>query len=61
LLRDVPTGLTFNICTLCPHCIYVYCINPRNNNDLSHLQRKLVDFYNRDENGLLRGTDWVFK
>jgi len=24
LLRDAPTGLTFNNCTLCPHCIYVF-------------------------------------
>jgi len=26
LLRDAPTGLTFNNCTLCPHCIFVFCI-----------------------------------
>jgi len=25
-LHDAPTGLTFNNCTLCPHCIYVFCI-----------------------------------
>jgi len=25
-LRDVPTSLTFNNRTLCPHCIYVFCI-----------------------------------
>jgi len=25
-LRDAQTGLTFNDCTLCPHCIYVFCI-----------------------------------
>ena len=25
-LRDAPTGLTFNNCTLCPHCFYVFCI-----------------------------------
>jgi hypothetical protein len=24
-LRDAPTTLTFNNCTLCPHCIYVLC------------------------------------
>jgi len=23
-LRDEPTGLTFNNCTSCPHCIYVF-------------------------------------
>ena len=25
-IGDSPTGLTFNFCTLCPHCIYVFCI-----------------------------------
>jgi len=29
LSRDAPIGLTFNNCTLCPHCIYVFCIYPR--------------------------------
>jgi hypothetical protein len=24
-LRDAPTSLTFNNCTLCPHCMYVLC------------------------------------
>jgi hypothetical protein len=24
-LRDAPTSLTFNNCTFCPHCIYVFC------------------------------------
>ena len=28
---------------------------------LSHLQHKLIGFYNRDEKCLQRGTDWVFK
>jgi len=28
---------------------------------LCHLQHKLIDFYNRDEKCLQRGTDWVFK
>jgi hypothetical protein len=61
-LSDVPTSLTFNNCTLCPHCIYnVFCIYLRTNSDLCHLQHKLIGFYNRDENCLLRGTDWVFK
>jgi len=31
------------------------------NSDLCHLQHKLIGFYNRDENCLLRGTDWVYK
>jgi len=59
--RDAPTGLTFNNCTLCPHCIYVFCIYLRTNSDLCHLQHKLNGFYNRDEKCLQRGTDWVFK
>jgi hypothetical protein len=46
---------------LCQHCIYVFCIYLRTNSDLYHLQHKLIDFYNRDEKCLQRGTDWVFK
>ena len=60
-LRDASTGLTFNNCTLCPHCVYVFCIYRRTNSDLCHLQHKLIGFYNRDEKCLQRGTDWVFK
>ena len=60
-LRDAPTGLTFNNCTLSPHCIYVFCIYLRTNSDLSHLQHKLIGFYNRDKKCLQCGTDWVFK
>ena len=48
-LSDASTGLTFNNCTLCPHCIYVFCIYLRTNSDLCHLQHILVGFYNRDE------------
>ena len=55
------TSLTFNNCTLCPHCIYVFCIYLRTNSDLCHLHHKLIGFYNRDEKCLQRGTDWVFK
>jgi len=54
-------GLTFNNSTLCPHSIYVFCIYLRTNSDLCRLQYKLIGFYNRDENCLQRGTDWVFK
>ena len=54
-------SLTFNNCTLCPHCIYVFCFYLRTNSDLCHLQHKLIGFYNRDEKCLQRGTDWVFK
>ena len=53
------TSLTFNNCTLCPHCIYVFCIYLRTN-DLCHLQHKLIGFYNRDVKCLLHGTNWVF-
>ena len=52
---------TFNNCTFCTHCIYVFCIYLRTNSDLFHLQHKLIGFYNRDEKCLLRGTNWVFK
>ena len=55
------TSLTFNNCTLCQHCIYVFCIYLRTNSGLCHLQHKLIGFYNRDEKCLQRGTDWVFK
>ena len=55
------TSLTFNNCTLCPHCIYVFCVYLRTNSDLCHLQHKLIGFYNRGEKCLQRGTDWVFK
>jgi hypothetical protein len=43
------------------HCIYVFCIYLRTNSDLCHLQHKLIGFYNRDENCLLRGTNLIFK
>jgi len=39
----------------------VFCIYLRTNNDLCHLQHKLIGFYNRDEKCLQRGTDWAFK
>jgi len=61
LLRDAPTDLKINNCTLCPHCIYVFCICLRTNSDLCPLQYKLFGFYNRDEKCLLRGTSWAFK
>ena len=54
-------SLTFNNCTLCPHCVYVFCIYLRTNSDLCHLQHKLIGFYNGDEKCLLHGTNWVFK
>ena len=60
-LRDAPASLTFNNCTLCLHCIYVFCIYLRINSDLCHLHHKMIGFYNRDKKCLQRGTDWVFK
>ena len=59
-LSDAPTSLTFNNCTLCPHCIYVFCIYLRTNSDLCHLQHKVVGFIT-EKKSVLRGTDWVFK
>jgi hypothetical protein len=43
------------------YCIYVFCIYLRTNNDLCHLQHKMIGFYNRDGKCLQRGTNWVFK
>jgi len=57
---DAPTGLTFNKCMLCPHCIYVFCTYLRTNSDFCPIQHKLIGFYNRDEKCLLCGKDWVF-
>jgi len=53
-------ALKVNIATTvrsAPHCIYVFCVYLRRNSDLSHLQHKLIGFYNRDEKCLQRGTD----
>jgi hypothetical protein len=60
-LRDAPTGLTFDNYTLSSHCIYVFCIYFRTNNDLCHLRHKLISFYNREEKCLQRDMGWVFK
>ena len=38
------SSLAFNNCTLCSHCIYVFCIYQRTNSDLCHLQHKLIGF-----------------
>jgi hypothetical protein len=54
-------SLTFNNCTLCPHCICMFCICLRTNSDLWYLLHKLIGFYNPDEKCLLYGTNWVFK
>jgi hypothetical protein len=41
--------------------LYLYVLHLSENSDLCHLLHKLIDFYNRDEKCLLRGTNWVFK
>jgi len=38
------TSLTFNKCTLIPHCIYVFCFNLKTNSDLCLLLNKLIAF-----------------
>jgi hypothetical protein len=35
----------FNNCTLCPFCIYVFCIRLRTKSDLCHLHQKLIGFF----------------
>jgi hypothetical protein len=60
MLCDAPTGLTFNYCTFCPHCIYLYCIYLRTNDDFYPKQHKLTGCYNRDEKCVLRGMEWIF-
>ena len=59
--RDSPAGWIFNNRTLCPRCIFEFCIYLRTNSDLYCLHHKLNGFDNRDEKCLLRGTNWVFK
>jgi len=41
-------SLTFNNCTICPHCIYVFCIYLCTNCDFCHFYHILIGFYNRD-------------
>jgi hypothetical protein len=41
-LSEAPTSLTFNNCTLCPHCIYAFCIYFGTNSDLCHIINWLV-------------------
>jgi len=38
------TSLTFNNCTLCPHCMYVFCIYLRKNSDLFQFLHQLIGF-----------------
>ena len=39
------TSITFNKCTLCPHCIYVFCIYHRTNSELCLLKHNIICFY----------------
>ena len=50
LVTICTTSITFTSCTLCLHCIYVFCVDLRTNSDLCHLHHKLIGFYNRDLN-----------
>jgi hypothetical protein len=43
------------------HTEFMFFIYLKTNSDLCHVHHKLVGFYNRDENCLLRGRNWVFK
>jgi hypothetical protein len=38
------TSLTFNNCTLCPHCIYVFCIYLSTNSDLCQLDAQIFKY-----------------
>jgi hypothetical protein len=38
-------------------CIFIYL----KDSDFCPIHHKLIDFYNREEKCLLRGTNWVFK
>jgi len=52
-LHDAATGSTFNNFTLCPNCIYVFCIYLRKKSDICPIQHKLIGFYKLDEKWLL--------
>jgi hypothetical protein len=43
------------------HCIYVFCMDLRTNNDWLPIHHWLTGLYNRDGTCLLRGTNWAFK
>jgi hypothetical protein len=57
LLRDTPTSLKFNNCTLCPQFMYMFCIYLRTNSNSYHFHHKLLSFYSRVEK---RGANWAF-
>jgi hypothetical protein len=41
--------------------LYMFCIYLRTNSDFCPIQHRVIAFYNREEKGLLCGTNWVFK
>jgi hypothetical protein len=51
-LQQLHTLPTLYVCVL---------YSSEENNELCHLHHKLIGFYNRGTECLLRGTDWVFK
>jgi hypothetical protein len=54
-LRDAPTSLTFNNCTLGPHCFIVF--TSEQTAKFATYNHKQIGFLNRDEKCLQRGTD----
>ena len=52
------SSLSFNNSTLCPHCIYVFCMDLRTDSGHCFIHHLLIGFYNRCGKCLQRGTDW---
>jgi hypothetical protein len=50
-----------NFYVLPTQCVYVFCVDFGTNSDYFLIQHELTNFYNRDGDCLLRGTNWVFK
>jgi len=58
----VPPVLKFTNSTFCPRqCIYVFCVDLRNNSDYFPIQHKMIGFCKRDGMCLLRGKKWILK
>jgi len=46
----------------CPHIVFMwFCMVLRTNGNYLPARHRLVGFYNRDGECLLRGTSWTFK
>jgi len=52
-------GLTFSNSTFCPHSVFVFFVDMRTNSDYFPVQHWLTDFYNREDECLLRGTGLI--